>query len=63
MAFFRKLRVLVLVFALLALFAGVFTTMSANEAQAAYSCCRWTMYCTVTPPIVCWCVCVPVPCR
>ncbi|MEZ5358436.1 MAG: hypothetical protein R3F48_06350 [Candidatus Zixiibacteriota bacterium] len=63
MAIFRKLRVIVVVFALLALFAGAFTAITAPEAQAARSCCRWVMYCTTTPPIYCWDVCIPVPCH
>lgn len=62
MALFRKLRVIVIVFALLALFAGAFTAITAPTANASYGCGRWVMYCTTTPPIYCWCVYVPEPC-
>ena len=62
MAVLRKLKVLVFIFVFVALFAGAFSIMSAQEAEAAYGCGMWVMYCTVTPPIYCWCVYVPMPC-
>jgi hypothetical protein len=62
MARLRNLKVLVLLFALLALFAGGFTILSSHEAQASYGCCIWVMYCPVEGPGPCWCVCIPVPC-
>ena len=43
----RKLRMLVLLFALVVIFAGGFTIMSAPDAQASYACCIWVMYCPV----------------
>ena len=62
MAFLRKLKVLVFIFVFVALFAGAFSIMSAEEAEARYACCIWVMYCTVNPPIYCWCECIPTPC-
>lgn len=62
MKLIRKMKALALVFALLALFAGAFTTLAPQKADAALGCCIWVMYCTVEPPIYCWCECVPVPC-
>ncbi len=62
MAFFRKLRALVVVFAVLAVFAGAFSAVTAPQAEAAYGCGMWVMYCTTTAPIYCWCVYVPMPC-
>jgi len=44
------------------MFAGAFTIVSTETAQARPKCCIWVMYCTTTPPIVCWDVCKPVPC-
>lgn len=58
----RRMKALVLIFAFLVMFAGGFTIMSTDTAEASYSCCMWVMYCTINPPIVCWCVCIPVPC-
>jgi hypothetical protein len=58
----RKIRALVLLFAFLVLFAGGFSILSSETAEARYGCCIWVMYCTVEPPIYCWCECVPVPC-
>lgn len=58
----RKLRALVLLFAFLVLFAGGFTIISADTADARYACCIHVMYCTLYPPYYCWCECIPVPC-
>lgn len=58
----RTLKVLVLVLAMVTIFAGAFTIVSTENVQAAPKCCIWVMYCTTTPPIVCWEVCRPVPC-
>ena len=58
----RRLKMLVLLFALLVVFAGGFTIMSASDANAIYACCIWVMYCPVSGPGPCWCVCIPVPC-
>lgn len=58
----RKMKALVVVFAVLALLAGAFAIVTPREAEARYGCCIWVMYCTQNPPIVCWCECIPVPC-
>ena len=51
-----KLRVLVLVFALAAMAFGFAAFMAPNNASAI-RCTAWCMYCTVSPPIICWCEC------
>lgn len=58
----RKFKMVVLIFALVVLFAGAFSIVSTDSATARPKCCIWVMYCTTTPPIVCWDVCKPVPC-
>ena len=58
----RSIKTLVVIFALVALFAGAFAMVPTQEANAAWGCCIWVMYCTVDPPIYCWCECIPVPC-
>ena len=58
----RKMKAVVLLLALVALFVGAFTITTTSTVSARPSCCIWVMYCTVTPPIVCWEVCKPVPC-
>ncbi len=62
MAALRKMKALIVLFALVVMCLGAFTIMSAEKATASYACCMWVMYCTVDPPIVCWDVCIPVPC-
>ncbi len=63
MVLLRKLRILVFIFVFVALFAGAFSIMTAEEAQARPACCIWVMYCTVDLPPICWCECIPVPCH
>ncbi len=58
----KKLKALVLLIAFLAIFIGGFTITSTQEAQAKYACCIYVMYCTIEPPIYCWCECIPIPC-
>ncbi len=52
----RKLRLLVLVFAVLAVVFG-FTVLSTPNTANAIRCTAWCMYCTIEPPIICWCEC------
>ncbi|MGB8656489.1 MAG: hypothetical protein WCE90_01725 [Candidatus Zixiibacteriota bacterium] len=52
----RKLRVLVLIFAVVALVFG-FTAFYAPNHASANRCTAWCMYCTLEPPIYCWCAC------
>ena len=52
----RKFRVLVLVFALVAMAVGFAAFTAPNNANAI-RCDAWCMYCTVNPPIYCWCEC------
>ena len=59
MVMLRKMRALVLLFALVVLFIGAFSIMSADTAQAKRCC--WVMVCTVNPPVVCWEVCKTCP--
>lgn len=59
---FRNLKALVLVFAFLVLFIGGITAVSVDQADAAYACCIWVMWCPVSGPGPCWCECIPVPC-
>ena len=58
----RKLRMLVLLFALVVIFVGAITIIPTQNAEAIYACCIWVMYCPVSGPGPCWCVCIPVPC-
>ena len=58
----RRMKALVLIFAFLVMFAGGFTIMSTEKADAAWGCCIWVMYCPVEGPGPCWCECIPVPC-
>ncbi len=55
----RKVKALVVVFALVVLFAGAFTIVSSDTATASRCC--WVMVCTQQPPIVCWHECMPCP--
>jgi len=54
---FRKLKVFVLVFAVLAMVLGFAVLYAPNTVQASYRCCAWCMYCTINPPFYCWCEC------
>ncbi len=56
MKLLRKLRLLVLVFAVLVVVFG-FTVLNAPNNAKAINCTAWCMYCTVEPPIICWCEC------
>lgn len=58
----RKAKALVLVFAVVALLAGMLAVTFSEEAQARPRCCIWVMMCTTDAPIVCWEECLPVPC-
>lgn len=58
MAFRNRIRGLVLLIAIAAVVTGGMALFSAPPAQAR-RCCGTAMYCTVTPPIVCWEVCLP----
>ncbi len=62
MKFLRRMKAVILIFAFIVLFAGGMTIVSTEEANARYACCIWVMYCTQNPPIICWDVCIPVPC-
>jgi hypothetical protein len=59
MKFFRKLRVFVLLFAVLALIIGFTVLNPPKTAQASGACCYWV--CTIDGPPVCWHVCRPCP--
>jgi hypothetical protein len=54
---FRKLKVFVLVFALLAMVLGFAVLYAPNDVEARPPCCAWCMYCTINPPFYCWCEC------
>ncbi len=53
----RKLKVLVLVFALLAMVLGFTVMYAPNTVEARPPCCAWCMYCTIDLPGYCWCEC------
>ena len=53
----RRIKALMLVFAVAILFVGAFSIFAAPETQAK-PCC-WVMVCTTSPPIICWEVCRP----
>ena len=61
MAFLRRMKAIVFVFMIVALVAGGFSIMTTEDVQASGGCCIWVMYCTTTPPIYCWCECIPCP--
>jgi len=63
MTLLRKMKAVILLLALVALFAGAFTIASTETVTARPGCCIYVMYCTVNPPIYCWEVCIPVPCH
>lgn len=58
----RKLKVVIVLFALVVIMAGGFTILTTKPVEARPACCIWVMYCTVSPPIYCWEKCVAVPC-
>ena len=53
----RRFKVLVLVFALVAMAFGFAVLYAPNNAEARPPCCAWCMYCTLYPPYYCWCEC------
>jgi len=58
----RKIKGLILVFAVVALFTAALTTAFADKAEASRKCCFRVMVCTIDPPIVCWEECLWFPC-
>ena len=60
MKLFRKLRVLALLFAVLALVLG-FTVLSAPKTADASSCNCHCMVCMLNPPYLCWDTCCKCP--
>jgi hypothetical protein len=56
---FAKIKALVVILALVVLFAGAFTILTTDTAEASRCC--WVRVCTVNPPIICWDECVPCP--
>lgn len=61
MKLFRKLRAFALLVAVLALVTGFMVLHAPKPADASRPCDCWVRYCTIEPPIYCWCVCVPCP--
>jgi hypothetical protein len=57
----RKLRALILLFALAVIFAGGFTVMTAGTADASLWPCCWVMVCPVDGSGPCWEECRPCP--
>ena len=53
-----RIRGFVVLVAVVASMAGAMVLFAAPRAEAA-RCCGHAMYCTVSPPIVCWEVCLP----
>ena len=53
-----RVRGLVLLVAVAASLVGAMVLFAAPRTEAA-RCCGKAMYCTVSPPIVCWEVCLP----
>lgn len=58
----RRMKTLVLIFALVVIVTGGLVATFADNAQARPKCCIWVMYCSEIPPYPCWDVCIPVPC-
>lgn len=56
MMLFRKFKIFVLLFAVLAMLVGFSMLTTPNSAKAV-NCTAWCMYCTVNPPFYCWCEC------
>jgi hypothetical protein len=57
MNLFWRVRIFVLLFAVLALALG-FTALNHTGTAGAGDCC-WVLICTMEPPIVCWEECLP----
>jgi len=55
----KKIKALVLLFALTVMIAGAFTLTTSRKVEASRCC--WVMVCTTTPPFYCWEVCKPCP--
>lgn len=58
----RKMKTVIVLFALVVILAGGFTILTTKPVDARPACCIWVMYCTIDEPIVCWEECRPVPC-
>jgi hypothetical protein len=56
MKLFRKLKLLVLIFAVVAMVLG-FSVFTAPNTATASKCTAWCMYCMEIPPYWCWCQC------
>lgn len=61
MRLFRKLKVFVLLFAVLALVMGFSVLHAPKTADASGPCECWCMYCMLDPPYLCWCECCECP--
>jgi hypothetical protein len=62
MKLFRKLRVIVLLVAVLALVTGFIVLNAPQKADASRPSCDCVIWvCTVEPPIHCWSECRPCP--
>jgi len=59
----RKIKGLILVFAIVALSTAALSTVFTEKAEAARKCCFRVMVCTVDEPIVCWEECLWYPCN
>jgi len=59
----RKIKGLILVFALVTLVTAGLSTVFATKAEASRKCCWYVMICTIDPPIICWEECLPIPCN
>jgi len=56
MKVFRRIKVFVLLFAVLAMLVGFSVLTTPNSAKAV-NCTAWCMYCMLDPPYWCWCEC------
>ena len=61
MKLFRKFKVLVLLFAVLALCLGFTVLTAPKTADASGPCDCWCMMCMLDPPYWCWEVCCDCP--
>ena len=59
MKLLRKLKIFVLLFAVLALVLGFTTFYTPKTVEASGACCYWV--CTIEAPIICWHECRPCP--
>ena len=57
MKLFRKLKVLVLLFAVLSLILGFIVLSTPKTVDARLPCTAWCMVCSEIPPYYCWCIC------